>query len=113
MDFEKRFANAFVEHFSLSVGDKVVDCSCLHGQTKCEGDYEMCYFRDNPWEREAHFRYLSICEELARTKGQEVRPDVLNNKGKKENIPQTRRKRDNVRYRKSGNDNRTFSKKRP
>lgn len=111
MEFRQDFAS-LVEHFSLSVGDKVVDCSCLHGQTKCEGDYEMCYFRDNPWEREAHFRYLSICEELARTKGQEVRPDVLNNKGKKESIPQTRRKRDVARHRKNGNDNRTFSKKR-
>lgn len=112
MDFEKRFANAFVEHFSISVGDKVVDCSCLHGQTKCEDDHEMCYFRDNQWEKEAHFRYLSICEELARTKGQEVHPDVLNNIERKENIPQTRKKRDVVRRCRNGNDNRTFSKKR-
>ncbi|AHC55125.1 hypothetical protein D1R32_gp408 [Tunisvirus fontaine2] len=108
-----RFSSALVEHFSVSVGEQVVDCSCLHGQSNCEDGHELCYFRDKPWEKEAHLDWLSINEELVGAKGQVIHPDVLGNNGKKEKVPQPRKKRDIVSHRRNESCSLTSSKKTP
>lgn len=106
-----RFSSALVEHFSVSVGEQVVDCSCLHGQSSCEDEHDPCYFRDKPWEKEAHLEWLCINEELAGAKGQVIHPNALDNNGKREKVPPPHRKQDIVSHHRNESCSLTSSKK--